>query len=477
MLALFLLLWIVNPAGAQVTQNFESGTRNAEIANCWFFSSTNIVGGVNAISGQFSMRTGQMSSMTSQHTLISPWVNMSGSGNLMFKHRIDVLNGAGKFLDVYLIDQNNTESLIHTHTYTNNAVISLSIPITATGYHRVRWSWYGSGGTTRGLLDDVSIPGVYAADPSNNFDGNCTILLGGGGGLPDADGDGVPDGEDEFPNDPDRAYTILFPANGFGSLAFEDLWPAKGDYDFNDLVLDYRFRTITNGQNQVVEIFNTLVIRAIGASLENGFGYQFPITDIDQSKINVTGYALTENFISLGANGLENGQSKPTIIAFDNAFSRLPHPGSGVGVNTTPSSPYVQPDTLRLTITFAAPRPLYSSLNIPEFNPFLIINKERGKEVHLPDYRPTDLVDASLFGVLDDDSQPSANRYYKTSTNLPWAINIYDRFDYPVEKVDIVNAHLMFADWATSGGVLFPDWFRNLAGYRNLNNIYQVPEQ
>ncbi len=474
--ALAAIFLIAGTIHSQVTQNFESGSRNAEIAKCWFFSSTNIVGGANAITGQFSLRTGQMSSMTSQHSLISPWVNLSDSAYLVFKHKINVLNGGGKFLEVYLIDQNNIETLIHSRTYANANPLREIIPINVSGYYKVRWSWFGSGGTSRGHLDDVSIPGVYAADPSNNNGGNCSILFqGGGGGQPDADGDGVADSEDEYPDDPERAYNLYFPANGFGTLAFEDLWPAKGDYDFNDLVVDYRFKTVTNGQNQVVEIFNTLVVRAIGASLENGFGFQFPNTSIDQSKITVSGFDLTENYISLGANGLENGQSKPTVIAFDNAFSRLPHPGSGLGVNTTPGAPYVQPDTLRLTLSFAAPRPLYNSLDVPNFNPFLIINKERGKEVHLPDYPPTSLVNPTYFGMWDDDSQPSVGRYYKTSINLPWAINIYEQFDYPAEKVDIILAHLKFADWATSGGVLFPDWFKNLSGYRNTPNIYPEP--
>lgn len=466
---------------AQVVQDFESGTRNAEIAKCWMFQSTNIVGGANAITGQFSMRTGQMSSMTSKHSLISPWIYLNGTGNLQFKQKIDVLNGAGKFLEVFICDQNGNQTLIYSHTYANTTVFDINIPISPSGYYQIRWSFFGSGGTTRGSLDDVVLPGVYAADPSTNNGGNCSYIPGmgggggGGGGISDADGDGVPDNEDEYPNDPERAYNIFFPSNGFGTLAFEDLWPAKGDYDFNDLVIDYRFKTVTNAQNQVVEIFNTLVTRAIGASLENGFGYQFPNQALDQTIIRVSGYALTENFISLGTNGLELGQSKPTIIAFDNAFSRLPHPGSGIGVNTEPGKPYVQPDTLRLTINFLAPRPAYAAVNVPNFNPFLIINKERGKEVHLPDYPPTDLANSSFFGMWDDNSQPSAGRYYKTAGNLPWAINIYERFDYPNEKVDIINAHLKFAEWATSSGVLFPDWFKNLPGYRNNGNIYQVP--
>ncbi len=75
--------------------------------------------------------------------------------------------------------------------------------------------------------------------------------------VADVDGDGIPDDQDDYPNDPLRAFDNYFPAAGFGSLAFEDLWPGKGDYDFNDVVVDYRFQTVTNALNQVVEIFGT----------------------------------------------------------------------------------------------------------------------------------------------------------------------------------------------------------------------------
>ncbi len=67
-----------------------------------------------------------------------------------------------------------------------------------------------------------------------------TVIIVGGG--TDADGDGVPNDEDDYPNDGDRAFDNYYPANGPGTLAYEDLWPGKGDYDFNDLVLDYRFK-------------------------------------------------------------------------------------------------------------------------------------------------------------------------------------------------------------------------------------------
>jgi len=265
-----------------------------------------------------------------------------------------------------------------------------------------------------------------------------------------------------------------YPATGYGTLAFEDLWPAKGDYDFNDLVIDYKFEIITNFANKLESVKATFVIKAFGASYENGFGFQLT-GPIDPADLTVTGYDLTENYITLSSNGTEAGQSKPTIIVYDNAYGQMEHPGIGIGVNTEPNAPYVQPKTLVVEISFPAGKYAFNDLDIANFNPFLLVNKDRGVEVHLPNYLPTDLANTALFGTDDDSSNPVENRYYKTDNNLPWAINIYETFAYPIEKQEIVWAHLKFAEWATSGGVLFPNWYQDISGYRNNSLIYTAP--
>ncbi len=265
-----------------------------------------------------------------------------------------------------------------------------------------------------------------------------------------------------------------YPATGFGTLGFEDLWPSKGDYDFNDLVIDYKFEINTNFANNVESVIATFVIKAFGASYHNGFGFQLSEA-IDASDLVVTGYELTENYITLNPNGTEADQSKPTIIVFDDAYSQMEHPGQGIGVNTEPTAPYVAPKTLVVEIQFPENEYSYNELDIANFNPFLIVNQVRGVEVHLPDYPPTDLADPALLATYDDNSNPAEGRYYKTDNNLPWAINIYETFDYPIEKQEILWAHLKFAEWATSGGVLFPNWYQNINGFRNESLIYTAP--
>ena len=170
------------------------------------------------------------------------------------------------------------------------------------------------------------------------------------------------------------------------------------------------------------------------------------------------------------------GQTKPTIIVFEDAFELMPHPGQGsIGVNATPNVPYVQPVTKTINIEFSTATYTIAQLGIMDFNPFIFVNKTRGREVYLPDYEPTSLANMSLFGTGDDDSNPGQGRYYKNKNNLPWGITTPVSFDYPKEKVLILDTHLKFGQWAQSNGALFADWYLNLPCYRNAANIYQAP--
>jgi LruC domain-containing protein len=287
---------------------------------------------------------------------------------------------------------------------------------------------------------------------------------------PDGDGDGVPDVFDDYPTDPTRAFDNWYPSKtGLGTLAFEDLWPGKGDYDFNDLVISYRFNQITNGSNKVVEVQAKLITEAMGASLHNAFGFQMQVPPSDIA--SVSGTSVIHGWISLAANNTETGQSKAVVIAYDDAYDRIPPPGIGVGTNTEPTAPYVTPDTMNINIMMTTPVSL-ADIGTPPYNPFIIVGGNRDMEVHLPDKPPTDKAGSAYFGTYDDDSQPAGGRYYKTKSNLPWAINIAEKFDYVIERVPVNEGYLKFNDWAESAGASYPDWYKDLGGYRDDTKIY-----
>lgn len=285
----------------------------------------------------------------------------------------------------------------------------------------------------------------------------------------DTDGDTVPDDIDAYPLDPERAFISYYPnAVDFTSIAFEDLWPGLGDFDFNDVVVNMQYKMVTNAQNKLVDVFGKFKLMAAGASLNNGFAVAMDINPANVA--SVSGGIIAGSAITLDSKGMEAGHTDQTVWIVMDAINDIYQ--SGGFLNTLPDVPYVETDTIEMAMTLSTPQSNYG--NAP-FNPFIIVNQERGKEVHLLDFPPTALASDEFFGIWEDASVPAIGSFYKTDSNLPWAIEIPVSFDYPYEKVDILQTHLKFGDWASSGGELYPDWYLDLSGYRNESNIYQKP--
>ena len=282
----------------------------------------------------------------------------------------------------------------------------------------------------------------------------------------DDDKDGVTNSFDEFPKDPARAFTKYYPAKDqYNSLLVEDLWPSMGDYDFNDLVVDCNYKEVTNAQSNVVEMFIKLKVRAIGASYKNGFGIQLPVSASAVSSVTITDQTGAVKNI-----GVEAGQSKAVVIAFDNAFTLLPSTG-GVGVNVVTGNTYREPKDIELHIIFATPQTT-ANLGTAPFNPFVTVNGDRTKEIHLANANPTDKASAAYFGQGDDTSNPASSRYYKSKKNLIWMMELPSSFAYSIEKNDIIKSYLKFGSWAESGGSLYKDWYMDKSGYRDNSLIY-----
>lgn len=285
----------------------------------------------------------------------------------------------------------------------------------------------------------------------------------------DADGDGVADADDQFPNDATRAYIKYFPSEKtWATLAFEDNWPAEGDYDMNDMMVGYRYKYINNAKNETVEMYGDYTLRATGASFINGFGIQFPFSS---DKIaSVEGQKLIGGYIKSNGNKTEAGQENAVVIPFDDTRALIPQGGFA---NTQLGGYHISSDTAHVYIKFVSPM-LAATLGTAPYNPFLISNRRRGYEIHLPGTLPTNLADKTLFGTQQDKTDLSKGKYYLTAENLPWAISFTETFDYPVEQVNIGKAYLHFAEWSKSGGTLFTDWYSNTAAdYRASNNIYK----
>jgi len=269
----------------------------------------------------------------------------------------------------------------------------------------------------------------------------------------DNDGDGVLNVFDEYPNDPDRAFNVYYPsAKAYANVAFEDLWPSKGDYDLNDVVVAYQYSGVLNAKNEMVSLDGKYKLRAAGGILKNAFSVELPINSSDISSIK-------------GGLGLQADATKAIVNVFANSKEIIDN------YNTKPGTSPQVTDTITVSMTFEKPQ----DFSLSSFNPFIFVDeagKGRGFEVHLPDMAPSELVDKSVLGTNADDSDPATGRYYKTSNNLPFAINIPETFTYPLEREAIINGHLKFAAWAQSGGTQYQGWYKNVQGYRNSSKLY-----
>ena len=263
----------------------------------------------------------------------------------------------------------------------------------------------------------------------------------------DTDGDGIVDSEDSFPEDAEKAFEVFTPSKfGTGSIAFEDLWPTYGDYDFNDLSFNYRAIAILNSDNLAVQLDFVCYVKSHGAGYNNGFGIEIPNLLPNQIE-SVTGANYSHSYIQNNPNGTEANQSKAVVIFTDDADNFL--------TETTVSIKFTSPISTE-------------ALGAAPFNPFMIINKERGKEVHLPYYTKTDLGDG-ISATDGINSDPDGN--FISDNGMPWAISIIHDFKVPKEGVSVDEAYNHFVAWAISGGTAYQDWYKDNTGYRNANKL------
>lgn len=442
-LVLITLLSLVSFLGFSqtVTNNFEDGAWIYYYNRCWgigpnsTYFGTKVNSAANQSFNQTSVCETDNMGQTPKCILESPWTSLS-VGNITFDHATPAFDGT-RTLKVYIFN-NSTTHLLWTYNYSNSTPNNAVVSNTYTGNWKVRWEWIGSGGNSRCQIDNIVIPGLNISDPSNNCE----------------------------PYTPPVADTVYnyYPASDTSTLAFEDLWPSYGDYDMNDLVIDYKFK-IKSFNNYVTDVYATFIVRADGAGLYNGFGFQFPIQPSNIVSVNGCG---SQNGYIMASNGTELGNTThATFIIFDDQYKFMSQ------WNTIKGGPTCPPFKFNIHIKFVANSTTLQHLLIQTWNPFIVKGGVRGQEVHLPDYTPTQLVDPSLFGTGNDDTQPNIGKYYKSTNNLPWALDIVGKFNYPTENSDISNAYLHFQEWVLSGGVNYKDWWSNKSsGYRNNDLIY-----
>lgn len=251
--------------------------------------------------------------------------------------------------------------------------------------------------------------------------------------------------------------------------AFEDLWPYKGDYDFNDVILNYERESTYSQGKKVAESFIIKTYQNIAGN-HNGLGVS----------IKPYGRGYSDNFQSQGSMTCfikKNGSDvfEPLEVTYEpkniNNNNRLPVYLITDNVQKEIGAEY----KLNYTYNYAID-PSDNELRI-DILPFIYRDIENGKrwEVHIAKEKPTFKMDESLFGMGDDASKTNSDQCFirKGGGKYPFAIrlegatveDIKPLLDPANEMKSIDKIYTKYNDWCSQNGDSnsknkFADWYK-----------------
>lgn len=249
----------------------------------------------------------------------------------------------------------------------------------------------------------------------------------------------------EITNVPDVDKDLNTTVEKSGIYAFEDLWPKAGDYDMNDVLVQYTYQKTFNVYNEILKeafIFKPLVSTS-QAVYNNGLAF----------RMKDAGSVVTEDAVK--SNSSE--EFTPATLKHESGNVIL----LTEGVKTNPTAQY------KVSVNYQKGQKLKETA-IDAFIYRPSTNNTR-LEVHCPMERPTDQVNVSLFGQEDDRSEPDKGIYYVSDKNnvYPFAFYLSNATEKDIaplldpnnEKTPISDLYPKFIDWAKNNGTN-TDWYK-----------------
>ena len=274
-------------------------------------------------------------------------------------------------------------------------------------------------------------------------------------GNVDSDGDGIMDDIDVEPCDAAVSARVFVPADRvYGMLLFEDQWPSRGDFDFNDVVLAYNQTLRYDSSGQLTGFRMDLSVLAVGARFQNGLALRLPgvaAADVARLSSTVTGGS--------GSVLLDATEPEATFVFTDDLHRLYGVDGTREWINTDPSLPRTSYADITLDVELAQGANLAAS-SAP-FDVY-IFNPVAGTEVHRPEYLGTAGLDPSLFGTADDGS--TATRAFVTKAGIPFALHLPELANYPAEGKAIDTLYPEIVPFGASSGALSTQFYRGLVG-------------
>ena len=276
----------------------------------------------------------------------------------------------------------------------------------------------------------------------------------------------IPGSTDEKPNADRKDNVIYYPANGWGTLMFEDLWPEYGDYDLNDLVANFKVQLYIDKKNKVEAILVGVRINAVGGI----FPYEFYLhlmgvksTDIDE----IVPYNSVNASPSCDFVAVKPANGDDALFLFKEVKNNANCPAGGQYLNTEPGYEMVEKDLVEVAYMLYLKDPLPLNKVLYDSFDFFIGNSSVRKEIHINGYKPV-LFDQVTYVKYRNESSNTdkSNDFYISNTHLIWGIKVPAAIPHAYEKVEFTLAYPNFAAWAQSGGKQCQDWYENTGNNR-----------
>lgn len=208
-----------------------------------------------------------------------------------------------------------------------------------------------------------------------------------------------------------------------GTIAYEDIWPHGGDYDLNDVIVEYN-RDITFGKDNIV------------TNIKDSF-----------KPVQKRGSAGQDNYFACNYTNMGKVTPPAGVIVEQASGSVVVEASAKVISGNTYT---IERDMSGLSLKQEAAQ--------TDFNPYIItrsFSSENRIEVHLPMHEMTSAADKSLM-TLD-------NAYYIAKDKIyPFAIDIPISGFIPsdeTQRIDSPGQYPSFRKWAESKGKENKDWY------------------
>lgn len=283
----------------------------------------------------------------------------------------------------------------------------------------------------------------------------------------------------DVPVDNNTPGHMSYPAN-WGTVMFEDLFPAIGDYDFNDFVasylimIEYPWKDGAYDTQHTKQIRVQLRLRAIGGSL--AFTPYVRVAGLNKNIVSLPNppYGdptyINPKILNNTTDGVEvslvnSNQTDDVIIEFKNLNSSNPFKIPGVAFyNTTHGNAIKHNQLTEVDVYLAFSEELNVADLLDDKIDIFLASGDKTREIHLRGFYPVfSEYDFKATGV-------DKNIPYASDKNLVWGIKVPRgiNFLHVAEKINFCEAYKDFAPWVTSGGVANQDWYKTNVEGSNL---------